>query len=586
MTAKGRLKLELRILQTVLTAVFLQCLALLLPGRVLADGREVVVVYNTKLPESKDVADHYAQRRAVPTNQVIGLDLPLTEAVTRKDFIELLQRPLLQRLETAKLAEFSSATNRASWLRPAEPSFRRLQNTPLRYVVLGYGVPVKILHDPKVVEVLATNMARELHRTDAAVDSQLALLLDSEGPAPWIGFVPNPFFGATNASRMRPTNGPLLVARLDGPTPAIARALVDKALEAETNGLWGRAYFDLRGLTNGPYLAGDQMMGLSALTAMRGGFEVVLDEKPETFSAGFPISHAAIYMGWYDQHVSGPFLRAKAELMPGAFAYHLYSFSAQTLRTTNDMWTGALLALGAACTMGAVEEPYLSGTPDLYVFLTRWMGLGFTFGEAAYASLGSVSWQITVVGDPLYCPFGQELKKLHAELERRKSPALAWAQLHAVNRMRLTGSGPSAMLETLNPVSLPLDAPQRVLVRQSAVLTEKVGDLCFADGKLADAIDYYETALKRGATPMQRLRLLLTLAEKRSMYGPDDKALGWYEAVLKEFPDYPDALRVYQQMLPLAKRLNRQEAIDRCEREIKRLGPSAPPPASTVPPKA
>jgi hypothetical protein len=37
---------------------------------------------------------------------------------------------------------------------------------------------------------------------------------------------------------MHPTNGILLVTRLDGPSASIARGLVDKALEAETNGLW------------------------------------------------------------------------------------------------------------------------------------------------------------------------------------------------------------------------------------------------------------------------------------------------------------------------------------------------------------
>ncbi len=48
------------------------------------------------------------------------------------------------------------------------------------------------------------------------------------------------------------------------------------------------------------------------------------------------MSHIAIYAGWYDGDVSGPFAAPKVEFMPGAFAYHLHSFSADTLRSTTQ----------------------------------------------------------------------------------------------------------------------------------------------------------------------------------------------------------------------------------------------------------
>ena len=37
------------------------------------------------------------------------------------------------------------------------------------------------------------------------------------------------------------------------------------------------------------------------------------------------------YIGWYDGNVSGPFTRPAVEFAPGAFAYHLHSYSAATL---------------------------------------------------------------------------------------------------------------------------------------------------------------------------------------------------------------------------------------------------------------
>ena len=40
------------------------------------------------------------------------------------------------------------------------------------------------------------------------------------------------------------------------------------------------------------------------------------------------MSQIALYAGWYERNASGPFAQPKVEFMPGAFAYHLHSFSA------------------------------------------------------------------------------------------------------------------------------------------------------------------------------------------------------------------------------------------------------------------
>ena len=71
--------------------------------------------------------------------------------------------------------------------------------------------------------------------------------------------------------------------------------------------------------------------------------------------------------------------------------------------------------------MGSVYEPYLGGTPDIPTFLSRLIFYRFTFGEAACAGQGTLSWQTTVVGDPLYCPYGKPPEKLHAELIEKHS---------------------------------------------------------------------------------------------------------------------------------------------------------------------
>jgi len=42
-------------------------------------GDEVIVVYNNRVPESRGVAEYYAERRQVPSSQLIGLPLSTNE---------------------------------------------------------------------------------------------------------------------------------------------------------------------------------------------------------------------------------------------------------------------------------------------------------------------------------------------------------------------------------------------------------------------------------------------------------------------------------------------------------------------------
>ena len=83
-----------------------------------------------------------------------------------------------------------------------------------------------------------------LQRNDAAVDNELACLPFLRQNYLRTGPLTNPWFKCTNAASLNPTNGILLVARLDGPTAAIAHDLVDKALEAENrSGIMGAAAY-------------------------------------------------------------------------------------------------------------------------------------------------------------------------------------------------------------------------------------------------------------------------------------------------------------------------------------------------------
>jgi uncharacterized protein (TIGR03790 family) len=543
-----------------------------LPVRAANPGDEVVVIYNTRVPESKGVANYYAQRRHVPANQIYGFPLSTNEDMSRAEFQDELQKPLAKILRKQKLWEIGQTIVPATTNHPGQVVWKPV-NSKIRYALLCYGVPLRVDKDPNLSEPGLDRLRPELRRDEAAVDSELALLPLIEERLPLAGPLRNGVYTATNPATLHPTNGVLLVTRLDGPTPAIARGLVDKALQAEADGLWGRAYFDLRNITEPSYKQGDDWIRNAAEVCRHLGFETVVDENPGTFPAAFPMSQIAWYVGWYDVNVSGPFTRPVVEFVPGAFAYHLHSYSAATLRSTTEHWVGPLLAKGATITMGCVDEPYLSGTPDVGIFTARMIYHGLTFGEAAYAAQPVLSWQTTVVGDPLYRPFGKHPDLLHRELVARGSKLAEWSWLRLVD-INLAAGKPMAELVAL--------LEQLETTRHSAVLTEKLGNLYAAQGKPSSAMHEYRQALQLEPSPQQQVRLLLTLAERLPALDQQQEAYEDYQKLLQEFPDYPDKLAICRKLLPLAQQLGKKADAEQYEAEISRL---SPPPPTAAPPK-
>ena len=519
-----------------------------------AGGDEVVVVYNLSVPESKAVAEHYAELRQVPACQIFGFTLTTNEEMSRTEFRDSLQLPLARKLETDKLWQFGAVIIPATNGRP-ERVEHRVISSKIRYAVLCYGVPLKIASDPNLKEPASETMRPEWHRNEAAVDSELTWLPLMQMDVSLFGPLINWVYCVTNTALLNPTNGILLVARLDGPSSNIARGLTDRALLAERDGLWGRAYFDARGLDKTDnYYPGDAWMLGGAELCRELGFETTLDDKPITFPADFPMSQIAIYCGWYDSTVSGPFTLPKVEFMPGAFAYHLHSFNAATIRSTSENWVGPLLAKGATCTMGCVTEPYLACTPNVPAFLARWMGAGFTFGEAAWTAQPVLSWQTTVVGDPLYRPFGREPAALHAELVRNHNPLIEWSYLRIVDLDRVRGASLPQLAAFLENIPA---------TTNSAVLTEKLADLYEAQGKPSSAIETYQLALTRNPSPEQRIRLHLTLGEKLVAADRDIEALAEYKQLFKESPDYPGKPAIENKMAALQQKFVKFDAPDK-----------------------
>ncbi|MBL6764642.1 MAG: TIGR03790 family protein [Verrucomicrobiae bacterium] len=507
--------------------VFLAAASLALPATRLAansldTGASVVVVYNTREKDSEGVARHYAARRIVPKQNLIGLALPPTEEITRAEFITLLQRPLLAEMEKRKLFTFEDG---------------RVTDSQIRYLTLCYGVPLKIKRDVGLIEQNTDQLPEPLRKkNEASVDSELSWLPRSKGHVPLNGAIANVFYGTSNLFNFHSTNGVLMVGRLDGPTPVLAKRLVDFAISAETNGFWGNAYIDLRGITEGEYARGDSWLRAAATAAKSYGMDTIIDEREATFPTGFPLGHAGFYAGWYSEFVTGPFAEKTAEFTTGAVAYHLHSFSANTVRDENRNWVGPLVAQGATAVLGSVYEPFLAGTPDIGVFADRLLNHGYSLGEAAYAAERSISWMSTVVGDPMYRPCGRHPRLLHEDLTARGRTAdLEWSNLRVVNLNLMKGTAPTNMINYLAAVPG---------VRESSLMLEKIGDLYDLSSQDENAARAWAMALQQRQSTQQHKRLILKTADRLVKLGRKDEAKKLYQLFLQKFPTHPDAKAV------------------------------------------
>lgn len=530
-----------------------------------ASGEEVVVVYVRNSPESKSVADYYASRRGVPENQVIGLDVSVGDNLSRADFSKLVEIPLIEELQSRKLCRYEIGSVPATNDFPARTLYKCVESK-VRYLLLTWGFPYRITEDPTLKEPGAENLPVQNRRNEAAVDSDLSIL-GAKGYLSYASCVPNFSIEMTNAV-IHPTNGVFMVTRLDGPTVAIAKGLVDRAMFAETNGLVGHAYIDERSIKEGPYVTGDRWMTNTALVTRAMGYSTYVDHDPGTLPASFPLSQVAVYAGWYDGSASGPFAAGTVEFMPGSIAYHLHSFSAVNLRSLHLNWVGPLLNAGATVTMGCVAEPYLDLTPQPHRLVERMLVRGFTFGEASIASQSHLSWQNVFIGDPLYRPLGraatplESINQLEAAFRQRGDPRLEWIILRKVNLYIEAGKPRGPLLRDLQATAQSTN---------SAVIAEKIAQLH------ADNIDFREAsawgakALKLSTSPGQKLRLLQNMAEWQSLLGQYAEALTTLIEVEALRPDFRDLVPFRQKQLNLAREASLKPEIERLLTELERL---------------
>lgn len=392
----------------------------------------VAILYNSAIPESRQLAEFYGAARSIPEQNLIALDMPITQDVSRADYDKSIRKPLQ--------AEFD---RRGWWQRGRDTAGLTVPVVnKIRVLVTVRGVPLRIQQSPQPPAKPSAKPGVAAEPTnpfaghdEASVDSELAMF--GVDGLPLEGALQNKFYQSNQSILKVDLPFLVLTARIDAASFATCRRMIRDAVETEKSGLWGMAYVDIAN----KFPMGDQWLETVATANRHAGIPTVVDRFNETLPTNYPMGSAACYFGWYDWKVSGPFLNPRFKFRPGAVAMHLHSFSAEQLSNPTKNWCAPLLEKGAAVTVGNVYEPYLHLTHDFGIIQQRLLA-GDCWVEACWKAMPVASWQAVVLGDPLYQPFRHldgsgQLRAEDNDFRALRAATLRWPDDSAERRKQL-----------------------------------------------------------------------------------------------------------------------------------------------------
>ncbi len=489
----------------------------------------VAILYNSAIPESRRLAEFYREARDIPAQNLIALEMPITADISRHQYETTILQPLR--------AEFD---RRAWWQRGRDATGLTLPVlNRIRVLVTMRGVPLRIQPNPKPAPPAGAPVAAHPPVTghdEASVDSELAIF-GVEGVAA-MGSVPNKFYRSQKSITGPELPFLVLTARIDASSYATCERMIRDALAVEKTGLWGMAYVDIAN----KFPQGDAWLEEVVKANIKAGIPTVVDRFNDTFPRNYPMRDAALYFGWYEWNVNGPFLNPRFAFRPGAVAMHLHSFSAQQLTNPKQNWSAALLERGAAVTIGNVYEPYLHMTHDFGI-LQQQLLAGDCWVEACWKAITAASWQAVVLGDPLYRPFkhlvgGGVRRPADNDFRALGAAAQRWGQDPTERIKQLdqatarTSSGVLAEAAGLEFLHLNLTAEAAVRFRRAKEL------LVATEDKLRQ--DFHLIAIDRAAK--RRDQALRGLREAQTRYGPipeADALQGWLDILDPQPPPAP-----------------------------------------------
>ena len=384
---------------------------------------EILVVVNGDIESSAEIGRYYCQQRNVPEENILILPLgvELVDTISREDYDKKLAEPIRERLNSGKsnreikclltIYGVPYKVGPRGPLKDQEGFLPKLEASAQQYEKELANIPAQgggqvSADTQKRIKTRLARVRGEIDRiqgkeTNASVDSELSMVLF--GPYELYRWQPNQL---NNNSRYPEwLISTIMVSRLDGPTPQIARGLIDKAITAEKTPLKGVAYIDSRGMPDDkdPFSLGhfdQQLRDLASILRLRSTLEVKEERTEKLFEPG-SCPRTALYCGWYSlkKYINS------FDFVNGAVGFHIASWEAADIHDPNSSeWCPAMLVHGVTATLGPVAEPYLHTFPNPKEFFLELLD-GDCLVEAFYRTLPFCSWQLMLIGDPLYKPF-------------------------------------------------------------------------------------------------------------------------------------------------------------------------------------
>ena len=375
------------------------------PAARAATQAEVLLVINDTSPASVAVGKYYAARRHIQNVVHVNCNgstlSPRNETISYPDYTKEILRPI-----KAALAA----------------------NARINYIVLTRGLPIRVAGGPTGEGYSGVNRA--------SLDGTLAALgYDTLPGAVKIKFN-DPAGGAVgsawlnnywnqNVAFSHARFGGYLVTRLDGYSVADAKAVVTRAIKAET------------GLGKGPILLDvetDFGIATPAHQPRPIHAKVIRAEWPyKTWNGdmvhagrnlraeGIPVDlakttqfvgdrkHLLGYFSWgsNDDHFSQAAYNS-LRFAPGAIGDTAVSTSARSffVQTSGQSMIADLIAQGITGVKGYTDEPLLQAVSSPTLVLGRYTA-GYDLAESFYAGSHFVGWTDLIVGDPLEQPYGR-----------------------------------------------------------------------------------------------------------------------------------------------------------------------------------
>ena len=181
-------------------------------------------------------------------------------------------------------------------------------------------------------------------------------------------------------------------------------------------------------------------------------------------------------------------------------------------------------------------------TPNVAAFLARWMAVDLLSAKR----LGRRN---------LSCPGRRPSSAIRFTVRSENRRNSCTKNLRAITARSLNGRTCASLIwraHTARTSAQAINYLENIsATTNSAVLTEKLADLCDAKANRFPPSKIIQRALKLNPSPEQRIQIRLTLAEKFLAQDRDADAIDDYKNLLVESPDYPGKDSIAEKMTVL-----------------------------------